>query len=71
MNVNLNLIEQNVIQINSRITINGLCECRKHIVCGKDYVWNPFTCNCENGTYLASIMDKINYDGIIDKKHKF
>ena len=23
----------------------------------KDYVWNPVTCNCENGQYLASIMD--------------
>ena len=23
----------------------------------KDYVCNPATCNCENGKYLASIMD--------------
>ena len=23
----------------------------------KDYVWNPGTCSCENGKYLASIMD--------------
>ena len=23
----------------------------------KDYVWNPATCNCENGKYLVSIMD--------------
>ena len=23
----------------------------------KKYVWNPGTCNCENGKYLASIMD--------------
>ena len=23
----------------------------------KDYVWNPRTCSCENGKYLASIMD--------------
>ena len=21
------------------------------------YVWNPATCNCENGKYLASVMD--------------
>ena len=21
------------------------------------YVWNPATCNCENGKYLASIID--------------
>ena len=23
----------------------------------KDYLWNPGTCSCENGRYLASIMD--------------
>ena len=23
----------------------------------KDYIWNPATCNCENGKYLASIAD--------------
>ena len=33
------------------------CECKKRRVCEKDYVWNPATCNCENGKYLASIMD--------------
>ena len=26
-------------------------------MCEKDYVWNPATCNCENGKYLASIME--------------
>ena len=33
------------------------CECKKYHVCKKGYVWNPSTCNCENGKYLASIMD--------------
>ena len=33
------------------------CECKKSRVCEKDYVWDPVTCNCENGQYLASIMD--------------
>ena len=33
------------------------CECKKHHICEKDYVWNPATYNCENGKYLASIMD--------------
>ena len=33
------------------------CQCKKHHICEKDYVWNPATCNCENGKYLASIMD--------------
>ena len=23
----------------------------------KYYIWNPGTCSCENGRYLASIMD--------------
>ena len=32
-------------------------EYKNHHVCEKDYVWNPATCNCENGKYLASIMD--------------
>ena len=33
------------------------CECRKTHVCAKYYVWSPATCNCENGKYLAIIMD--------------
>ena len=31
---------------------------KKIYVCEKDYVWNPATCNCENGKYLASIMNE-------------
>ena len=41
------------------------CECKKHI-CEKDSVWNPATCNYENGKYLASIMDKIICDKMIN-----
>ena len=44
------------------------CECKKHHTCDKDYVWNPATCNCENEKNLASIMDKIICDEIIDVK---
>ena len=33
------------------------CECKKRHVCEKKYIWNPTTCNCKNGKYLASIMD--------------
>ena len=33
------------------------CGCKNIHVCKKDYVSNPATCNCENGKYLASIMD--------------
>ena len=35
------------------------CECKKHKLCEKDYVWNPATCNCKNGKYLASIMNDL------------
>ena len=35
-----------------------LCECKKRHVYEKDYTWNPSSCSCENGKYLASIMDK-------------
>ena len=24
---------------------------------GKDYIWNPVTCTCENEKYLVSIID--------------
>ena len=43
------------------------CECKKSYVCEKDYVWNPATCNCENGKLQASITDDsaIIYDEII------
>ena len=46
------------------------CECRKRHVCEKDYVWNPVTCNCGNGTYLASAMDdlSIKCDKIIESE---
>ena len=41
-------------------------DCKKHHICEKEYVCNPSTCICENGKYLASIMDKIIYDEIIE-----
>ena len=38
---------------------NNKCrhEQKKHYLCEKGYVWNLATCNCENGKYLASIVD--------------
>ena len=49
------------------------CECKKRHVCEKDYILNPATCNCENGKYLASIMDDsaITCDEIIDVESKW
>ena len=55
MSVNVNLIEQNVIRIIGGIMIN--VDVNKSIYVKKDYVWNPATCNCENGKHLGSIMD--------------
>ena len=33
------------------------CECKIHNICEKIYIWNPVACICENGKYLASIID--------------
>ena len=30
---------------------------KKRHVCEKNYIWNPATGSCENGKYLASIID--------------
>ena len=45
---------RNGIQINGRITIKNV---KKKNLCEKDYTWNSFTCSCENGKYLANIID--------------
>ena len=47
---------------------NCRCECKIRHACEKDYVQNPSTCNCENGKYLASIIDDspIICDEVID-----
>ena len=49
-----------------------LWECKKRHVCEKDYIWNPATCSCQNGIYLASIIDDsaITCDEIIDAEVK-
>ena len=58
MNVNVDLLEEIEIQINAGIMVNvNMSICKKRHLCEKDYVWNHATCNCENGKYLASIMD--------------
>ena len=40
--------------------------------CGKKFIWNPSTCSCKNGKYLASIMDDsaIMCDEIIESYDK-
>ena len=71
MNVNVDLMEKNLLQINVGIKIN-VDVSLKTSVCEKDYIWNPSTCSCENGKYLASIMDDsaIMCDEIIDLEAK-
>ena len=46
------------------------CECKKHLKCEKDYVWNPRA--CKNGKYLADIMDDsvIMCDETLDVEEK-
>ena len=60
-------MEETVIQINGGIMINVDTSKKSHVY-EKDYVWNPATCNCENGKCLASIMDDsvITCDEIIE-----
>ena len=43
--------------------------CKKHYICEKYYISNPATCRCENGKYLASIIDDsaIPCDEIIEE----
>ena len=46
-------------------------ESKNRHLCEKNYIWNPAKCNCENGKYLASIMDDsaITCDAIIESYH--
>ena len=48
------------------------CECKKHHIFAKDYIWNPATCCCKNVKYLAGIIDGsvITCDEIIEAKNK-
>ena len=47
-------MEEIVIQITGGIMINVDVSVKKCHSCEKDYVWNPATCNCENGKVLFS-----------------
>ena len=48
------------------------CDCKKCHVSEKDYIWNPYTWSCDNGKYLASIMDDsaIMYDKVLESYNK-
>ena len=56
-NVNVNLMGENVIQIENRIMISVHANVKKHHMCEKDCIWNLSANSCENGKYLAIIID--------------
>ena len=57
MNLNVNFMEENVVQINGGIMVNADVSVKNSCIWKKYYFWNPSKCICENGKYLASIMD--------------
>ena len=63
---------ENVIQIKTGITINVRASTKNVINMKNIYIWNPATCSCKNGTYLASMTDDpvIKCDEIIDAEAK-
>ena len=68
---------ESVIQVISGITIKvgakeNIIIQRKHCMCKKNYIWNPATCTCKIGKYLARIIDdSVNTcDEIIDVEAK-
>ena len=67
-NMNVSLMEENAIRIKSGITIyvSVIVKIRKTCVQKRLY---PATCGCENGKYLASVIDNsvVMCDEIIEK----
>ena len=62
----------NIIQINGGITINVNVSVKNIMYVKKSCIWNPATCSCENGKYLASIMDNsaITCNEIVEEEIK-
>ena len=62
----------NIIQINGGITINVNVSVKNIMYVKKSCIWNPVTCSCENGKYLASIMDNsaITCNEIVEEEIK-
>ena len=50
-------MEEHIIQIKSGITITVDLIVKKHHICEQVYIWNPATCSCKNGEYLAGIIE--------------
>ena len=71
-NVNFNLMKKNPVQINGGINDKYACECKKRHVWEEDSIWGIASCNCDNGKYLANIVDNsvITYDEITEEETK-
>ena len=52
--MNISLTEENITPIKSGMMISE-CKKKKH-VCEKYCIWNPATCSCENGKYVAVLL---------------
>ena len=50
-------MEENVIQIRGKITVNVSANVKNIVYMKKNYIWNHATCSCKNGRYLTSIID--------------
>ena len=61
-------MEEIATQIKNGIMINVDVSAKKTCICEKDYIRNPSTWSCENGKYLATIIDDsvITCDHIIE-----
>ena len=72
VNTNVNLIEENMIQIKIRITINIDVSAKNINMCEKDFIWNPAACSRKNGKYFANIIGDlvITCDEIIEETKK-
>ena len=60
--------KKNVICIYGGLMINVNVSVKNVMYVKKNYIWNPPTRNCENGKYLASIMNDsaITFDEVIE-----
>ena len=61
-----------MVNVRVNVKIQKYFVCAKNILFGFYFIWNPATCSCGNGKYLASIMDNsmIMCDEIIHAEAK-
>ena len=47
----------NKIKSGIKINVGASVKTQKTLSLQRDYIWNPATSSCENGKYLASVID--------------